>query len=427
MLITIPYRPRPQQLLLHRNHKRFNVDVIHRRFGKTVCKVNELIKGVLSNNLPEPHGAYICPTYKQAKRVAWGYLKQFSQGIPGVKFNKSDLEAHYPNGATIFMLGSENADSLRGMYLDHVVMDECAQINPVAWSEVIRPALSDRLGGCDFIGTPKGSGNLFYDLYHDVPNLGDDWTRSLLKYSDTNIILPAEIKALKREMGADEFEQEYNCSWNAALKGSYYASEMIKADEDKRIVDVPWDSNYEVITAWDIGWSDNNVIWFFQLIAGQIRVIDLLVCNNTPLPDIIAKLREKPYLYGTHIAPHDARVHEYGTGQTRVESAAKLGVQFRICPMVPVMDGIKAVQSALKRCVFDRVKTKVGVEALRQYRSEYDELKRVYSRKPLHSWESDYADAFRMFVVFMDGGQRSLNFAGGALDYANRDRAMRSP
>ena len=367
--------------------------------------------------------AYVCPTYKQAKRVAWSYLKEFSSGIPGMRFNASDLTAYYPNGGKIFMLGSENADALRGMYLDKAVLDETAQISPVAWSEVIRPALSDRLGGCDFIGTPKGRGNLFSKLYHAVPDMGDEWARFLYTHEDTGIIDSLEIEALKREMTEDEFNQEFMCSFVAAIKGAFYATEMARIDKDKRIGNVPWDKSFPVTTAWDLGWSDNNVVWFMQIIAGSVRVIDCLACTNTSLPDVIHQVKLKPYQYDVHIAPHDIAVHELGTGQSRLKVASNLGFKFKICPNIPRMDGIKAVQATLPRCSFDEKKCETGIEALRQYRTEFDDLKQVYSRTPLHSWESDYADSFRMFVVYMNGGNKTLNWSQGKLDYSARDRS----
>jgi hypothetical protein len=371
--------------------------------------------------LPRARGAYIAPNYKQAKRVAWDYLKEYTRIIPGMKYNSSELSASFPDGSKIMMLGAESADSLRGIYLDDAVMDEVAQINPVAWTEVIRPALSDRIGGCTFIGTPKGRGNLFSDLYHDVPKLGHDWYRKLLRYDETNIIAASEIEAMRREMTPATFSQELECSWLAAIEGAFYADEMNQAEADDRILDLPYDSQYPVHTAWDIGWSANNVVWFIQMIGSRIHVIDLLSCKFKTLPEIIKEVSAKPYTYGRHICPHDMKKHSYETGMRRIDVASNLGFQFDQCPNIAVMDGIKAVQATLDRVYWDRDRCKVGIEAMRQYRTEYNALLRVYSRQPLHSWESDFADAFRMFVVYMDGGTREFNFNEGALDYSATD------
>ena len=422
--IVLPYKPRDLQAALHREIKRFNVLVMHRRFGKTVWAVNNLIKRTTSCQLPDPRGAYIAPNYKQAKRVAWDYLKTYTRPIPGMKYNASELSAAFPSGAKIMMLGAESADSLRGIYLDDAVMDETAQINPVAWTEVIRPALSDRLGSCTFIGTPKGRGNLFSDLYHDVPELGEDWYRMLLRYDQTGLILPSEIEAMRREMTPATFSQELECSWLAAIEGAFYADEMNLAEDEGRITDVPYDAQYPVHTAWDIGWSANNVIWFIQVIGSRVHVIDLLSSKFKTLPDIIKEVRAKPYQWGRHIAPHDMNKHSYETGMRRIDVASNIGFNFEQCPSIAVMDGIKAVQATLARVYWDRTSCKVGIEAMRQYRTEYNALTRTYSRQPLHSWESDYADAFRMFVVAMDGGARELNFSQGALDYSATDKMV---
>ena len=424
MDVVIPYSPRPHQARLHQEVKRFNVLVMHRRFGKTVWAVNNLIRNVIRCPLPNARGAYVAPNFNQAKRVAWDYLKEFTLPIPGMKYNASELSCHFPNGDRISMLGAEKADSLRGIYLDDCVVDETAQINPVAWTQVIRPALSDREGSCTFIGTPKGRGNLFADLYHGVPEAGDDWYRDLQTYHDTNIIKETEIDALRNEMTVAEFGQEMECSWLAAIEGAYYAAEMNAAESEERITHVPYDENYPVHTAWDIGWSANNVIWFIQVIGSRIHVIDLHHCKFKKMSEIIKDVLAKPYQYGNHIAPHDMAKHSWETGSKRIDVARGLGIDFIQCPSIPVMDGIKAVQAVLPRCYFDRANTKVGVEALRQYRTEYNALLRTYSLKPLHSWESDYADAFRMFVVAMDGGARTLNYTQGDLDYSARDRMV---
>ena len=422
--IVIPYTPRLHQRQLHKAVKRFNVLVMHRRFGKTVWAINNLVKNTLSCPLPNPHGAYIAPNQNQAKRVAWDYLLQYTRCIPGVKPHKQELSVTFPSGAKIYLLGAEKADSLRGMYLDDVVVDETAQVNPVAYSQVIRPALADRLGSATFIGTPKGRGNLFADLYFGVPEFGDDWYRQLLTYKDTGIIDDAEIDAMRRELTPAEFSQELECSWLAAIEGAYYADEMNKLDDDGHVMDLPYDSNYPVHTAWDIGWSANNVIWFIQVIGSRINVIDLLSNKFTDLPEIIKQVKAKPYGYGRHIVPHDMKKHSYETGMRRIDVAFGHDITMEQCPNIAVMDGIKAVQATLPRCYFDRASCKVGIEALRQYRTNYNALLRSYSREPLHSWESDYADAFRMFVVAMDGGQRSEIFGQGKLDYSQHDRAV---
>ena len=167
MDIKIPYTPRKHQAYLHKkiSENRWNVLVCHRRFGKTVCMINHLIRSALLSKNKNPRYAYIAPTFKQAKSIAWDYMKQFTAKIPYTKFNETELRVDLPNGSRITLLGSENSDGLRGIYLDGCVIDEYANVNERLFPEIIRPALSDRKGYCVFIGTPQGMNNNFYELY----------------------------------------------------------------------------------------------------------------------------------------------------------------------------------------------------------------------------------------------------------------------
>ena len=171
--IKIPYRPRPLQRMAHNKKERFALLVCHRRFGKTVFVINEAIKQAVTCKLKAPRFAYIAPFYKQAKNVAWDMLKYYCQPIPNIVFNESELKADFPNGARISLYGGDNPDSLRGIYLDGVMMDEYAQMSPRLWAEIIRPAISDRKGWAIFIGTPKGHNN-FFELYQEVKD-DKDW------------------------------------------------------------------------------------------------------------------------------------------------------------------------------------------------------------------------------------------------------------
>jgi phage terminase large subunit len=175
--ISTGYVPRKLQAELHQKLKRFNVLVCHRRFGKTVFAINEKLDRGLRNPLKNPRYAYIAPLYGQAKRVAWDYLKMYTEKIPGATPNEADLRVDIPRpalGDTVrfTLLGADNPVSLKGIYLDGVTMDEYAEMNPATWREVIRPTLSDRAGWANFIGTPKGR-NSFFDLYEQAKT-GED-------------------------------------------------------------------------------------------------------------------------------------------------------------------------------------------------------------------------------------------------------------
>ena len=219
--IVIPYTPRELQAHLHTNLDRFNVVVCHRRFGKTVFAINHMIKeavGAVQEGKRAPRFAYLAPLFKQAKTVAWDELKRLCAVFPDVKFNEAELRADFL-GARIQLYGADNPDTLRGIYLDGVILDEYAQMNPKMYTEVIRPALSDRKGWAIFIGTPKGK-NEFYDIYHSSKEK-KGWKRFLFKASDTGILDDEELEMASQDMAEAEYEQEYECSWSAALRGAY--------------------------------------------------------------------------------------------------------------------------------------------------------------------------------------------------------------
>ncbi len=427
--ITSSYRPRPAQIALHKRNERFQVDVLHRRFGKTVYAINKCLQVALTCPLPEPRVYYACPLLKQAKRNAWPYIKKYFGEIPGARFNNQDYMVTLPhNGATLEVIGADRPDSFRGTYADHFCFDETAQIHPDMWSEVVRPALSDRKGSAHFIGTPKGKFNLFYDMWEmpadpDNPN-PQDWTRCLLTAHDTNHIDRAELEALRFEMTRDgdeaKFMQEYFCSWTASIKGAYYGKLMHTAQQEGRIGRVPYDPALPVETAWDLGMRDSTAIWFIQRAGAEIRVIDYREYFGSGLPAIFAELKKLPYNLDTYIGPHDLKVRELGSGQSRLEIAAKLGVRFNVAKNIPIIDGIDSVRAMLNKCWFDEGKCRKGISALSMYHSDYDEKNRVYSISPVHDWSSHAADAFRYYAVAMQGGSWKKHNQVANYDMLNR-------
>lgn len=376
--------------------KRFNVLVVHRRAGKTVLAILWLIWRTAP--IPNGRGAYLAPLYNQAKRVAWDYLKRYAAVIPGSTFNESELSAVFPNGAKIYLLGADNPHAIRGVGLDAVVMDEVAQMGSAVWREVIRPALADKAGAALFIGTPFGMANQFYELYRDAESL-HDWTRAFLTVEDTDCLPAAEVEALRKEMRAEEFAQEFMCDWNAAIRGAYYGTEMAAAEKDGRIGRVPHDPTLPVSTSWDLGVDNATVIWFWQKAGAEIRALRCMAFTGAGLPDIVRELQQLPYRWGDHYLPHDAKVTELGTGRSRVEILKSLGINPTVVPAQSLADGIEAVRTMLPRVWFDREGCGVGVEALKTYRTEWDDVRQVFGLKPLHSWESDYADAVRYFAL----------------------------
>ena len=399
MHIEIPYEPRELQRKLHNEMalKRWGVVVCHRRFGKTVWAINHILRAALMCEKNNPRLAYMAPTYRQAKNVAWDYIKQYAGKIPGVRFHETELRCDLPTGARISLLGAENPDSLRGIYLDGCVMDEVADMPENVFPEVLRPALSDRKGFCIFLGTPKGH-NAFYEKYEEAV-ANDDWLAAVYKASETGILDQEELDAAKVMMSSDQYAQEFECSWNANVPGAVYGKELEEAQADGRITNVPYNPASKVNTFWDLGVGDSTSIWFTQNIGRAVHVIDYYEARGEGLPHYCKVLSSKNYLYGEHNAPHDIEVRELGTGKSRREIAWDLGLNFRVVPKLPIEDGIHAAQMLIPRLYFDREKCKYGLECLRQYHRAYNERTRSFRATPVHDYSSHAADAFRYLAV----------------------------
>ena len=314
-----------------------------------------------------------------------------------VRFHETELRCDLPNGARIQLLGAENPASLRGLYLDGVCLDEMADMPESLFPEVIRPALSDRKGYAVFIGTPRGH-NAFYELYEAATGQ-DDWVTAVYKASETGILDDEELTAAEAMMSADQYAQEYECSWVANVPGAIYGKEMQKAFEGGRVCNVPYDSGHKVHTFWDLGIGDSTAVVFVQNVGRAVHVIDCFEARNEGLPFYARMLSEKGYLYGDHYAPHDIEVRELGSGKSRREVAWELGINFRVVPKLSVEDGIHAAQLLIDRCWFDRDNCKPLLEALRQYHRAYNERTRSFRTSPVHDWSSHFADSFRYTAV----------------------------
>lgn len=399
--IEIAYAPREAFQPYHQADKRFSLTVAHRRAGKTVARINKLIKAAAICKEQDPRFAYLAPYFVQAKDIAWLYLKRYVQPIidnVGGKVNEGELSIQFGhNQATIRLYGADNADRLRGLYFDGIVCDEAQDIRPSVLTQIILPALADRKGWLDLSGTPKGWANLLGETYKRAK--GDpDWFVQVLRASETGILDAGELAHLKASMPQNEYEQEMECSFDAAITGAYYAAELEKAERDGRIGRVPVDPMLKVQTYWDLGISDSTSIWFAQVTGREIRLIDYYEASGHGLDHYARVLSEKGYFYGDHWAPHDIQVRELGTGKSRLEVAAGLGITFRITPNIGLKDGIDALRMTLPRCYIDANKCASGIDALRQYREKQDE-KRGISLGPLHDWTSHAADAARYMAV----------------------------
>ena len=415
-VIRINYYPRQQFLDFHKRKQRWACIVAHRRAGKTVACVHELQKGALSAGagLNRPRFAYLAPYLKQAKSVAWDYLREACQPLRelGATINESELRVDYHNGGQVRLFGADNADALRGLYLDGVVLDEFSQFDPRVWPEIVRPALSDRRGWGVFIGTPRGH-NEFYKIHRMSLGFGQDgqfsqelkdsWYSLVLKASETGLLADDELEDARKAQSAEQYAQEYECSFEAAIIGAYYGKQMAKAEETKRICSVPYDHAAQVWTAWDLGYRDATAVWFAQIIGKEIHLIDYYEAINTEIADDVREIQKKPYNYAGHIVPHDAYATSKQTGKTTAELMEGLGLRnLERAPDHRREDGISNVQIVLPRCWFDREHTTRGVDALKQYHAEWDDKQKIIKPTPSHDWSSHAADSFRYLCMTLD-------------------------
>ena len=401
--VSIDYKARPQFAAFHARLERFACIVAHRRAGKTVACVHDLQRGALQSHKLRPRFAYLSPFLRQSKQVAWDYLRAAmgpSRAI-GASVHETELRVDYPNGGQVRLFGADNPDALRGIYLDGVVLDEYADMDPRVWSEIIRPALADRQGWAVFIGTPKGR-NAFFDLWRRAQS-EPGWFSLMLKASETGLIAPEELALARRDLSEAQYAQEFECSFDAAVVGAYYGALMRQAESDGRITGVPYDPAALVWTAWDLGIRDATAIWFAQMVGREIRIIDYYEASGVDLGHYARALMAKPYAYAGHIVPHDAQAKELGTGKSRLEVLAGLGLKgITLAPMHRIEDGINAVRVVIPRCWFEAKKCARGLDALRLYRAEHDDKLGVLRPHPVHDWTSHAADAFRYLAMTLD-------------------------
>jgi hypothetical protein len=409
--LTLPneWDPRSYQLpawcYLQNGGKRA-VLVWHRRAGKDSMTLNWT-----AVSAAQRVGLYwhMAPTQRQVRKIVWDGIASsgvrfIEQAFPAdlrAKTNDQEMKIELINGSIWQCVGSDNYDNLVGANPVGVVFSEYALADPTAWSYV-RPILAENGGWAVFIYTPRGR-NHGVDIYN-MARREPDWFAQLLTVEDTRAIPSHIVERERREM-ADEFgnvedagiyiRQEYYCSFDAIIRGSYYGAQFAQMEKNGQLTRVPYDAGHAVTTAWDLGIGDDTAIWFVQQVGREVRVIDYYANRGYGLDHYAKVLKSKPYAYDNHILPHDAEASELITGTTRVKALAGLGIRGTVLPMYKVDDGINAVRALLNRCVFDAEKCKDGISALRQYQRKWDERLRVFADHPLHDFCSHAADAFR--------------------------------
>jgi len=394
----LKYTPREQFKALHNRKQRWAVLNTHRRAGKTVALVNDLIYGGLECRLHNPQLAYIGPTYSQAKKVAWQYLKDYAEPYLSKPPQEAELKVTLKNNATIYCLGADNANTLRGMYLDGCVPDEYALFRPSVFSQVIRPALSDRNGWAIFASTPQGK-NLFYDVVQKAKQFPAEWFHLHLPADTSGIIAARELEDLRRDMDPEEFAQEYLCSFDSALKGAIYASEINSMFLEGRLKSGLYDHALPVYCVFDLGFTDATVCIWFQVHHSGPRIISVDATTGVDIFSHIEKILQFSGTVEYVFLPHDARAKNLQTGKSIVEQFLSEGLEVRMIPNHKVRDGISAVRKLFPTVWIDPDTTGDLVEALKGYRRTWDDNKLMFSDTPLHDWCSDFADCFRYFAL----------------------------
>lgn len=426
MDISLPHRhePRPYQLPFWHHmtkgpsgaRKKRAAMVWHRRSGKDRTVWNFTI---VQSQIRVGTYYYFLPTYRQAKRTVWDARDKdglsFRDHIPPElihKENESELQIELTNGSIIQLIGADSfMETGVGANPVGCVFSEYSLISPKAY-EFVRPILRENDGWAVFIFTPRGK-NHAHKLFETAKKLQEkdgSWFAQSLSIDQTRLAdgthaMPPEEVQKDRDEGMPEelVQQEYFVSFSGSQEGSYFTSQLDQAYQDGRIDLFPYDPARLVHTAWDLGRNDANSIWFFQLYAGGPRFIDYESEKKKSLQEWVKICREKQYIYGTHLAPHDIKVEEYTTGQTRFDFAGGLGFHFTVVPKIgDKKESIDAARRLLARAAFDSNKCEPGINALASYHKEWDELKMTFKDKPVHDWSSNGSDAFQQVALGID-------------------------
>lgn len=407
------YIPRAAFMPYHQRTQRYAAIVCHRRAGKTVGLLNDMIVRALT---PRADGlrqqfAYLCPTQSQARAVAWAYLKDFTSCFAkcgGYKALEQHLSITLPDprdtnrpGSTIMLVGGENAERLRGLFLDGCVIDEAADVADHVVTTIIRPALADRQGWLTIAGTLKSVDdflNRTLELAQRAPLL---YFSMVLKASESGLLPAEELRDLKATMSEEAYEVEMECNVAAAVSGRIFLPYM----QAKQVTRVPYDpEGAPVVTAWDLGISDSTAIWTMQMCGREPRILDFYQESGQDLGHFVTWLGKLSYAnrLGAHLLPHDSKVRELGTGKTRVEVLRDKGLRnIKVVPKLPKDQQIEAGRMLLPKCWFNEDTTADGRKALRGYSFAFDHKRKVYSTAPLHDQFSNGADAWQILAVGM--------------------------
>lgn len=421
--IELGYEPRPYFQPFHARDQRWSILVAHRRAGKTVAAVNDLIEKASYNSRKNPQYGYFAPLYTQAKQIAWKYLKDYARPF-NPKISESGLFIELPhNNARITLYGADNPDSFRGLYFDGVVLDEYGNMRPSVWSEVLLPTLLDRRGWAVFMGTPNGP-NHFRDLY-ELRKKDGRWFNAVLPYQQTGILSAEDIESIRELMTDDEFAQEMECSFSASTRGAYFSKEIALAETSGRISTTLEFDDSPLHFALDLGIRDDTAGWAWQERPDGYAMQLTFADNNQPISAYVNIINAACSAYnvprGKVWLPHDARARSLQTGRSLVEQMVDLDCMPEIVPRLDLQDGISAARLIFQDVHFHEDRCSDGIRALKSYHREFDEDKKSYKDAPVHDWSSHYADAFRGFALVSE--RKNIRAALTADEVLERDRA----
>ncbi len=410
MHVVIPYSPRPQFAAFHERKQRWSVLVVHRRGGKTVAGINDLIRGALTCDKRAPRFAYLAPFRQQAKLVAWDYLKHFTSPIPGRQISEGELHVKLPGDARVTLYGADNYDALRGIYLDGVVVDEPADMAPEVWTDILRPALSDRRGWGVWIGTPKGR-NAFFRLYDQAVSDPDYFTM-ILPASASKILPQDELDSALKAMGESSYQREFECSFNAAVPGSIYGDLVASIRAKAQIQDFARNPDYPLVTSWDVGDSDYCSICLLQFEGRHINLLDYYSESGNGPGHYADKCRQWESKYQANIShhylPHDAENVTHGSSWKKELADAGLR-NISIVPRTPdVWLGIHELRALLPRFYIHKTQCMQPfgpqklipsiLDCLEFYHKKEVEEGGTIQDKPVHDEFSHGADSLRTFA-----------------------------
>lgn len=407
---TLPYKPRKWFVDFHARNQRNAIIVAHRQLGKTEAALADLITKCLRSKWrefrPSSPGkfGYVAPLKNQARNITWLRLKTMLLDCPGVTFKESTLEVHFPNGTILRLAGADDPETIRGEYWDGVILDECGDISQEFW-QTLSPALRARNGWVVFLGTPKGK-NSFYRRWIKAQS-DKRWFKLMVKASESGVLSEDQIEAIKEDCDYDEdfIAQELECSFEAAIKGSYFGKQMVQVQDRGQIRLLDYTHEEDVNCAMDIGHRDATAIWFWQVVNGTVKVIKYFEETGKDADDIIEMLQLMPYNFGTIWLPHDAMHATFRSKKSVIDVFRDANLP---CKQVPdpdkgsrVFHGINAVRKVLKNwpIEFDAVQCHRGLEALRNYSHKWNVKTQTFSDEPAHDLWSHGADAFRYMCL----------------------------